>query len=125
MVKETTGRQPVNRESSERDADPKSVSDASLPEVDAADVGGPTVVETPEGKMRGDAVKSRRNSDLRSGSAAERHEVRAGPGDAGAQDAPEILPKTPKTPKANFARILLWFFVPLAVLMALYWAFST
>ncbi len=51
-----------------------------------------------------------------------RHEVRAGPGDAGAQDAPEVLPKTPRTPKASWARIGLWFAVPLAILLAIYWA---
>ncbi len=27
-------------------------------------------------------------------------------------------------PKASFARIVLWFVVPLAVLLALYWAMS-
>ncbi|WP_113912118.1 hypothetical protein [Roseovarius dicentrarchi] len=50
------------------------------------------------------------------------HNTRAGPGDAGAQRRPEVLPRTPKTPKARFARIGLWFIVPTAVLLALYWA---
>lgn len=56
------------------------------------------------------------------GGESQSHEVRAGLGDAGAQEQPELLPKTPKTPKASFARIALWFVVPLAVLLALYWA---
>ncbi|MCQ0090982.1 hypothetical protein [Roseovarius sp. M141] len=62
------------------------------------------------------------HTQQRRGDGGDPHDVRAGPGDAGAQDAPEVLPKTPKAPKASVARIALWFGVPIAILLGLYWA---
>jgi hypothetical protein len=74
--------------------------------------------KTPADRVPNDPV----SPPLDGGARNLRHEVRAGPGDAGAQDAPEVLPKTPRTQKATWARIALWLAVPLAILLAIYWA---
>ncbi len=124
MVKDASEGRVAKGVPPQKNAVPKSASDANLPESEGASGGRPTVVEPSKGKAPNDAVAPGRDSDLHDDSADQRHEVRAGPGDAGAQDAPEILPRTPKTPKASFARIVLWFVVPFAVLLALYWAMS-
>ncbi len=89
-------------------------------ETDAESGGASGFAGLPAGEAPDDPAKPYLDAAKRS--EGETHEVRAGPGDAGAQNAPEVLPKTPRTAKASAARIALWFVVPLAVLLALYWA---
>jgi hypothetical protein len=91
-------------------------------ETDAESGGASALADLPEGAAPDDPAKP--YLDAAKSRESESHEVRAGPGDAGAQDSPEVLPKTPRTAKASAARIALWFVVPLAVLLALYWAQS-
>ncbi len=91
-------------------------------ETDAESGGASDMADLPAGKAPDDPAKPYIDAERRRTGARGPHDVRAGPGDAGAQDAPEVLPKTPHTPKASLARIVLWFIVPLAILLALYWA---
>lgn len=93
---------------------------AAAPRETDAESGGASAVA--DEKAPDDPAKPHLDAERPDPDARKAHEVRAGPGDAGAQDAPEVLPKTPNTPKASFARIMLWFVVPMAVLLALYWA---
>ncbi|PVA10043.1 hypothetical protein DC366_10315 [Pelagivirga sediminicola] len=90
-------------------------------ETDAESGGASAMGKTPPGRAPDDPAAPYMDEDGGLKDRA-RHEVRAGPGDAGAQDAPEVLPKTPKTPKSGAARIVLWFIVPLAILFAIYTA---
>ncbi|HEY9040523.1 MAG TPA: hypothetical protein VIN05_16460 [Roseovarius sp.] len=91
-------------------------------ETDAESGGASATSDMPAGKTPDDPAKPYLDAERRRTETADPHDVRAGPGDAGAQHAPEVLPKTPHRPKASVARIVLWFVLPLAVLLALYWA---
>lgn len=84
-----------------------------------AESGGATIAAATPGRAPEDPAKPYLEKDAQ---AEAHHEVRAGPGDAGQQAAPDPLPKTPRTAKASWARIALWFAVPIAVLLAIYWA---
>ncbi len=103
-----------------REAEPA----AAPSETDAESGGASAVADPSDEKTRDDPAQPYLDAERHSPDAHEAHEVRAGPGDAGAQDAPELLPKTPRAPKASLARIVLWFVVPIAVLLALYWAMT-
>lgn len=93
-------------------------------ETDAESGGASALAGMTAGQAPDDPAKPLLNEKRRSDAATARHQVRAGPGDAGAQDAPEVLPKTPHTPKASLGRIVLWFVVPFVIVLALYWAMT-